>query len=170
MMNKKEIVTNLQDIATLLGNNKYATDYVTDWVNLNTLQEVCSLFTKRAPIMKEFPTGWFPACPHCGVYLSEHHYKCCPDCGQLINWNEYEEESESMLEVDISILDISIRSYIVLKNNNINTIEDLLNTSISQLTAFKNISKKDIDNILGAMKLYNIDTNKWEYELNKERD
>lgn len=162
MMNEKEIVTNLQNIVI--------SSKVTQVREENTIREVCSLFTKRAPIMKEFPAGWFPCCPHCGDYLSERHYKHCPDCGQIINWIEYEEGSKDVLNVDIGSLDISIRSYIVLKNNNINTIGDLLNTSVLKLLAFKNISMKDVDNIIGAMKLYNIDTYKWEYELDKERD
>lgn len=161
MMNEKEIVTNLQNI---IMSNK-----VTQVREENTIREVCSLFTKRAPIMKEFPAGWFPCCPHCGDYLSERHYKHCPDCGQIINWIEYEEGSKDVLNVDISSLDISIKSYIVLKNNNINTIGDLLNTSVLQLLAFRNISMKDVDNIIAAMKLYNIDTYKWEYELDKDR-
>ena len=162
MMNEKGIVTNLQNIVI--------SSRVTQVREENTIREVCSLFTKRAPIMKEFPAGWFPCCPHCGDYLSERHYKHCPECGQIINWIEYEEGSKDVLNVDISSLDISIRSYIVLKNNNINTIGDLLNTSVLKLLAFKNISMKDVDNIIGAMKLYNIDTYKWEYELDKERD
>lgn len=162
MMDEIEIVFNLQNI---LMSSRVTRDR-----EENAIREVCSLFTKRAPIMKEFPAGWFPCCPHCGGYLSERHYKCCPDCGQIINWIEYEEGSKDVLSVDISSLDISIRSYIVLKNNNINTIGDLLNTSVLQLLAFRNISMKDVDNIIGAMKLYNIDTDKWERELDKERD
>ena len=162
MMDEIEIVTNLTSI--LMSSR------VTQAREENTIREVCSLFTKRAPIMKEFPAGWFPCCPHCGGYLSERHYKCCPDCGQIINWIEYEEGSKDVLNVDISSLDISIRSYIVLKNNNINTIGDLLNTSVLQLLAFRNISMRDVDNIIGAMKLYNIDIDKWERELDKERD
>ena len=161
MMDEKEIVFNLQNI---LMSSRVTRDR-----EENAIREVCSLFTKRAPIMKELPAGWFPCCPHCGSYLSERHYKCCPDCGQIINWIEYEEGSKDVLNVDISSLDISIRSYIVLKNNNINTIGDLLNTSVLQLLAFRNISMKDVDNIIGAMKLYNIDTDKWERELDKDR-
>lgn len=160
MMDEKEIVFNLQNI---LMSSRVTRDR-----EENAIREVCSLFTKRAPIMKEFPAGWFPCCPHYGSYLSERHYKCCPDCGQIINWIEYEEGSKDVLNVDISSLDISIRSYSVLKNNNINTIGDLLNTSVLQLLAFRNISMKDVDNIIGAMKLYNIDTDKWERELDKE--
>lgn len=159
MMDEKEIVFNLQNI--LMSSR------VTQAREENTIREVCSLFTKRAPIMKLFPAGRFPCCPHCGSYLSEHHYKCCPDCGQIINWIKYEEGSKDPLNVDISSLDISIRLYIVLKNNNINTIGDLLNASISQLLAFKNISMKDIDNIIGAMKLYNVDISNWETELDE---
>lgn len=162
MMNEEEIVFNLQNI--LMSSR------VTQVREENTIREVCSLFTKRAPIMKKFSEGRFPCCPHCGGHLSERHYKCCPDCGQKINWVEYEERSKEPLNVDISSLDISIRAYSILKNNNINTIGDLLNTSVLQLLAFKNISMKDVDNIIGAVKLYNIDIDKWEYELDKEKD
>lgn len=161
MMDEKEIVFYLQNI--LMSSR------VTQYREENTIREVCSLFTKRAPIMKEFPAGRFPCCPHCGDHLSDRHYKYCPNCGQIINWIGYEEGSKDALNVDIGSLDISIRLYIILKNNNINTIRDLLNTSVLQLLAFRNISMKDVDNIIGAMKLYNIDTDKWERELDKER-
>lgn len=45
------------------------------------LETVIDLFTAKEPIIKKYPAGWLPSCPHCGLYLSERHYKHCPDCG-----------------------------------------------------------------------------------------
>lgn len=52
-------------------------------------------FMAKTPVLKQFPAGKFPSCPNCGNYLSKHHYKHCSDCGQAIQWPEYDKESEN---------------------------------------------------------------------------
>lgn len=159
-MNKEELVMNLQNITNVQNTNEE-----------RAIKEACALFTKRAPIMKDFPAGTFPCCPHCGNYLPERHYKHCPDCGQLINWIEYKEENNGdILKQDISSLDISTSVYCVLTHNNINTIEDLLNKSITELMSLKHMTLTTLNNIVRAMKIFGANTYTWEYVLNKERD
>lgn len=131
------------------------------------LETVVGLFTAKEPIIKKYPAGWLPSCPRCGLYLSERHYKHCPDCGQIINWEYCKDVQNDVLNADISSLSISVKTYIILTNNSISTIKDILDKSLLDLLNLKRMTLQDVDDLVGALKEKNIDVSNWDKELNE---
>lgn len=131
------------------------------------LETVISLFTAKEPIIKKYPVGWLPTRPHCGLYLSERHYKYCPDCGQIIKWEYYKDVQNDVLNADISSLSISVKTYIILTNNSISTVKDILDKSLLDLLNLKRMTLQDVDDLVGALKEKNIDVSNWDKELNE---
>lgn len=56
-----------------------------DMVIINVILED----NQKSPVLKEFPVGLCPTCPNCAIYLSENQDDYCSDCGQPLNWKNY---------------------------------------------------------------------------------
>lgn len=145
----------------------YSKSKVQNLAAQQALETVVGLFTAKEPIIKKYPAGWLPSCPNCGLYLSERHYKHCPDCGQIINWEYCKDVQNDVLNADISLLSISVKTYIILTNNSISTIKDILDKSLLDLLNLKRMTLQDVDDLVGALKEKNIDVSNWDKELNE---
>ena len=78
--------------------------------------------------------------------------RCCFDLFGLYDPSAYECSVELTLtnfwQHDIEALCLSVRSYNCLKNANINTMSELVQLSVSELTAIRNLGRKSCDEIL----------------------
>lgn len=90
--------------------------------------------------------------------------ECHPEKGEhkcVIDYKEAvapaQEESES-----IDALDFSVRVYNVLKRSGIDTVEQLQDMSDYELTAFRGMSKKCLDEIHNKLEAYNVEEEKQE--------
>lgn len=61
------------------------------------------------------------------------------------------DETEKVLEMSIDELELSVRSYNCLKRDDINTVEDLVSKTLTQIKNVRNMGAKSVDEVLGKL-------------------
>ena len=61
---------------------------------------------------------------------------------------EKDDENNSMMDMSIDELDLSVRSYNCLKRANINTVEELVQKSESDMMKVRNLGRKSLDEVV----------------------
>lgn len=95
-----------------------------------------------------------------GKIIMEHIELFVTLCSNMADMNilvSHEEESVTkFLEMPIEEMDLSVRSYNCLKRADINTIEDLVKKSKSDMLKVRNLGLKSIDEVIAKLEDYNL--------------
>ena len=95
-----------------------------------------------------------------GKIINEHislFIDLCDNISDMqIMVNKEEDEQVKVLEMPIEEMDLSVRSYNCLKRANINTVDDLLQKSKSDMLKVRNLGLKSIDEVVAKLKLYGL--------------
>lgn len=89
---------------------------------------------------------------HIGLFVS-----LCSEMGDMNILISHEDESQTkFLEMPIEEMDLSVRSYNCLKRANINTVEDLVKKSKSDMLKVRNLGLKSIEEVISKLAEYGL--------------
>ena len=89
---------------------------------------------------------------HVGLFV-----QLCTTMGDMNILVSHEDENQTkFLEMPIEEMDLSVRSYNCLKRANINTIEDLVKKSKSDMLKVRNLGLKSIEEVMAKLEEYNL--------------
>lgn len=95
-----------------------------------------------------------------GKIVMEHIGLFVQLCSSMADMNilvSHEDENQTkFLEMPIEEMDLSVRSYNCLKRANINTIEDLVKKSKSDMLKVRNLGLKSIEEVMAKLEEYNL--------------
>lgn len=95
-----------------------------------------------------------------GKIVMEHVGLFVQLCSSMADMNilvSHEDENQTkFLEMPIEEMDLSVRSYNCLKRANINTIEDLVKKSKSDMLKVRNLGLKSIEEVIAKLEEYNL--------------
>ena len=99
-----------------------------------------------------------------GKIVMEHINLFVELCSQIANTDilvsREEDKQVKLLELPIEDMDLSVRSYNCLKRAGINTVEDLIKKSISDMLKVKNLGIKSIDEVIAKLESYGLSLRK----------
>ena len=95
-----------------------------------------------------------------GKIIQEHIALFVDLCDEMSGMNilvsKEEDEQTKVLEMPIEEMDLSVRSYNCLKRANINTVEDLIKKSRSDMLKVRNLGLKSIEEVLAKLESYGL--------------
>ena len=95
-----------------------------------------------------------------GKIIQEHISLFVDLCDEMSGMNilvsKEEDEQTKVLEMPIEEMDLSVRSYNCLKRANINTVEDLIKKSRSDMLKVRNLGLKSIEEVLAKLESYGL--------------
>ena len=99
-----------------------------------------------------------------GKIVMEHINLFVELCSQIANTDilvsREEDKQVKLLELPIEDMDLSVRSYNCLKRAGINTVEDLIKKSRSDMLKVKNLGIKSIDEVIAKLESYGLSLRK----------
>lgn len=99
-----------------------------------------------------------------GKIVMEHIALFVDLCAQIANTDilvsREEDKQVKLLELPIEDMDLSVRSYNCLKRAGINTVEDLIKKSRSDMLKVKNLGIKSIDEVIAKLESYGLSLRK----------
>jgi DNA-directed RNA polymerase subunit alpha len=95
-----------------------------------------------------------------GKIIQEHIALFVDLCEEMSGMNilvsKEEDEQTKVLELPIEEMDLSVRSYNCLKRANINTVDDLIKKSKSDMLKVRNLGLKSIDEVVQKLEAYGL--------------
>ncbi len=95
-----------------------------------------------------------------GKIIQEHIALFVDLCEEMSGMNilvsKEEDEQEKVLEMPIEEMDLSVRSYNCLKRANINTVDDLIKKSKSDMLKVRNLGLKSIEEVVNKLESYGL--------------
>ena len=95
-----------------------------------------------------------------GKIIQEHIALFVDLCDEMSGMNilvsKEEDEQTKVLEMPIEEMDLSVRSYNCLKRANINTVEDLIKKSKSDMLKVRNLGLKSIEEVVAKLESYGL--------------
>lgn len=96
-----------------------------------------------------------------GKIINEHvnlFIELCDNISDMqIMVSKEEDEQVKVLELPIEEMDLSVRSYNCLKRANINTVDDLIKKSKSDMLKVRNLGLKSIEEVVAKLQTYGLD-------------
>ena len=90
------------------------------------------------------------------MYIALFVDLCEEMSGMNILVSKEEDEQVKVLEMPIEEMDLSVRSYNCLKRANINTVDDLIKKSKSDMLKVRNLGLKSIEEVVNKLESYGL--------------